>query len=56
MEISGVAADAAALIKQIEQSPHFARATFTAPTTRSADNKESFRIEAHVAPLFKVAP
>ena len=56
VEISGVAADAAALIKQIEQSPHFARATFTAPTTRSADNKESFRIEAHVAPLFKVAP
>ncbi len=56
LEISGIAADAAALVKHIEQSPHFSHATFTAPTTRGADNKESFRIEAHVAPLFQVAP
>jgi len=56
LEISGVAAEAAALIKSIEQSPHFSAAVFTAPTTRGADAKESFRIEAHVAPLFKVSP
>lgn len=56
LEISGLAADAAGLIKHIEQSPHFSRATFTAPTTRSADERESFRIEAHVAPLFAVKP
>ena len=54
MEISGLAADAAGLIKHIEQSPHFSRATFTAPTTRSADERQSFRIEAQVAPLFTV--
>ncbi len=56
LEISGVASDAAALVKSIEQSPHFSAASFTGPTTRGADGKESFRIEAHVAPLFKVAP
>jgi general secretion pathway protein L len=56
VEISGVAADAAALVKRIEQSPHFSHATFTAPTTRGADNTETFRIEAHVAPLFRVSP
>ena len=49
VEIAGVAADAASLIKRIEQSPPFSQATFTAPTTRGAENKESFRIEAHVA-------
>lgn len=56
VEISGLAADAAGLVKHIEQSPHFSRATFTAPTTRSGEERQSFRIEAHVAPLFKVSP
>jgi general secretion pathway protein L len=56
VEISGLAVDAAALIKHIEQSPHFARATFTAPTTRGAEERESFRIEAHVAALNAVSP
>jgi general secretion pathway protein L len=56
VEISGLAADAAALVKHIEQSPHFSQATFTAPTTRSAEERESFRIEAHVAPLNAVSP
>ncbi|MDE3176965.1 MAG: PilN domain-containing protein [Pseudomonadota bacterium] len=56
VEISGLAADAAGLIKHIEQSPHFSRATFTAPTTRGGEERESFRIEAHVAPLFTVTP
>jgi general secretion pathway protein L len=50
IEISGVGADPAGLIKHIEQSPHFSRAKFTAPTTRGADEREIFRIEAHVAP------
>jgi general secretion pathway protein L len=49
IEIAGVAADAASLIQRIEQSPPFSHAIFTAPTTRGAENKESFRIEAHVA-------
>ena len=56
LEISGVADDAAALVKHMEQSAHFSAAVFTSPTTRGADAKESFRIEAHVAPLFKVSP
>ena len=56
VEIAGLAADAAVLVKHIEQSPHFSRATFTAPTTRSGEERESFRIEAHVAPLFTVSP
>jgi general secretion pathway protein L len=56
LEIAGVGADAAALIKQIEQSPHFSRAAFAAPTTRGADDRETFRIEAQVAPLNTVPP
>ena len=56
VEISGIATDAANLVKRIEQSPHFSRATFTAPTTRTAEEREAFRIEAHVAPLFRVSP
>ena len=57
VEIAGVAANAASLIHAIETSPHFSRATFTAPTTRAADDKgETFRIEAQVAPRLTVAP
>jgi general secretion pathway protein L len=56
VEIAGLATDAALLVKHIEQSPHFSRATFTAPTTRSDEDRESFRIEAHVAPLFTASP
>ena len=56
LEISGLAVDAAGLVRHIEQSPHFSRATFTAPTTRSGEDRESFRIEAHVAPLSTVSP
>jgi general secretion pathway protein L len=56
LEISGVGADPAGLIKHIEQSPHFSRAEFTAPTTRGPDEREIFRIEAHVAPLNGVTP
>lgn len=56
IEIAGLAADSAALVKHIEQSPHFAHATFTAPTTRGAENRETFRIEAQVTPLQRVSP
>ncbi len=57
VEIAGVAADAAALIPALEKSPHFAQATFTAPTTRSEEDKgEVFRISARVAPRLTVAP
>jgi general secretion pathway protein L len=56
IEISGLAVDAAALVKHIEQSPHFSRATFTAPTTRNGEEREAFRIAAHVAPLIAVSP
>ena len=57
LEIAGVAVNAADLIHAIESSPHFAHATFTAPTTRASENeREIFRIEAQVAPRFTVSP
>ena len=54
--IAGVAADAAELIRDLEQSPSFSQATFAAPTTRAPEDRgELFRIEAHVAALLAVA-
>jgi general secretion pathway protein L len=55
LQIVGVTRDAAALIALIEQSPHFTRATFYAPTTRApGEQGERFHVEAHVKPIFAV--
>jgi general secretion pathway protein L len=53
LQIVGRTNDAASLIRLIEQSPHFARATFFAPTTHSpGTTKEQFHIESHINPIF----
>lgn len=53
LQIAGVSQDAPALVRLIEQSAHFTRATFSAPTTRSMDGPgERFRIEAGIRPHF----
>lgn len=57
LQISGITRDAPSLIPLIEQSPHFTRATFYAPTTRApSDPGERFHIEMKVEPKNTVAP
>jgi len=53
LQLAGVSRDAASLIRLIEQSPHFVRATFSAPTTRAAgDAGDLFHIEVTIRPVF----
>jgi general secretion pathway protein L len=54
MRVTGITRDAPGLIRLIEQSQHFTRATFFAPTTRApSDSGDRFNIEARITPVFE---